>query len=283
MSVLGNTFSNSSAQQIILGNVIGRVTSGRVGNASPFPEPQEKQEEPEPVPVTSPAERREEVAVLARTMTSQSVPRAPSEYRRSVHSPQVERTKTMDSIDSEHIHRTTTEQSAAIDHRLFEYEPESDLDPYSPIFDARKWTRALAKLNSSAMPSRIAGVSFSNLSIHGYGSDAGASYRVVLTSRTHVCRLPEDGHECALGLDQLREDHVDGKQETGPDFERIGWRARSWGDACRAWSSWKVRNEMCGRLLLSGCTTLLKTIAGEMNGIFIDEDSRINYRGEPLK
>jgi ATP-binding cassette subfamily G (WHITE) protein 2 (PDR) len=30
---------------------------------------------------------------------------------------------------------------------------------------------------------------------------------------------------------------------------------------------------------LSGCTTYLKTIAGEMNGIYLDEKSEINYRG----
>lgn len=30
----------------------------------------------------------------------------------------------------------------------------------------------------------------------------------------------------------------------------------------------------------SGCTTLLKTIAGEMNGIYLDEGAEINYRGK---
>lgn len=30
----------------------------------------------------------------------------------------------------------------------------------------------------------------------------------------------------------------------------------------------------------SGCTTLLKTIAGEMNGIYLDEGTKLNYRGE---
>jgi ATP-binding cassette subfamily G (WHITE) protein 2 (PDR) len=29
----------------------------------------------------------------------------------------------------------------------------------------------------------------------------------------------------------------------------------------------------------SGCTTYLKTVAGEMNGIYLDEGSDINYRG----
>jgi ATP-binding cassette subfamily G (WHITE) protein 2 (PDR) len=38
----------------------------------------------------------------------------------------------------------------------------------------------------------------------------------------------------------------------------------------------QAENETDGR---SGCTTYLKTIAGEMNGIYLDEKSEINYRG----
>jgi len=30
----------------------------------------------------------------------------------------------------------------------------------------------------------------------------------------------------------------------------------------------------------SGCTTLLKTIAGEMNGIYLDDKAEMNYRGK---
>ena len=33
----------------------------------------------------------------------------------------------------------------------------------------------------------------------------------------------------------------------------------------------------------SGCSTFLKTIAGEMNGIFMDEKSQLNYQGIPAK
>lgn len=29
----------------------------------------------------------------------------------------------------------------------------------------------------------------------------------------------------------------------------------------------------------SGCTTLLKTIAGEMNGLYLDSQAEMNYRG----
>lgn len=30
----------------------------------------------------------------------------------------------------------------------------------------------------------------------------------------------------------------------------------------------------------SGCTTLLKSIAGEMNGIYLDDQAELNYRGK---
>lgn len=33
----------------------------------------------------------------------------------------------------------------------------------------------------------------------------------------------------------------------------------------------------------SGCTTLLKTIAGEMNGIYLSDQSEINYRGKYMR
>jgi ATP-binding cassette subfamily G (WHITE) protein 2 (PDR) len=33
-------------------------------------------------------------------------------------------------------------------------------------------------------------------------------------------------------------------------------------------------------LTTSGCSTLLKTIAGETHGIYLDKDSHMNYRGE---
>lgn len=31
--------------------------------------------------------------------------------------------------------------------------------------------------------------------------------------------------------------------------------------------------------ILSGCSTMLKTVAGEMNGIYLEEGSELNYRG----
>lgn len=35
-------------------------------------------------------------------------------------------------------------------------------------------------------------------------------------------------------------------------------------------------------LFYSGCSTLLKTLAGEMNGIYLDDASHLNYQGTEL-
>ena len=51
----------------------------------------------------------------------------------------------------------------------------SDLDPFSPDFDIHKWVKALSRFGHSSGidEARKASVAFSNLSVFGYGSDAG--------------------------------------------------------------------------------------------------------------
>jgi len=58
---------------------------------------------------------------------------------------------------------------------LFEYEEGSDLDPFSNKFDAPKWTRQLAAMREEGAPGRKAGLAYKNMSVHGFGSDAGES------------------------------------------------------------------------------------------------------------
>lgn len=58
---------------------------------------------------------------------------------------------------------------------LFEYEEGSDLDPFSDKFDAPKWTRQLAAMRDDGAPGRQAGLAYKNMSVHGFGSDAGES------------------------------------------------------------------------------------------------------------
>jgi hypothetical protein len=56
---------------------------------------------------------------------------------------------------------------------LFDYEEGSDLDPFSNNFDAPKWTRQLASMRDEGSPGRQAGLAYKNMSVHGFGSDAG--------------------------------------------------------------------------------------------------------------
>ena len=116
MSVVGTTFSNGSAQQIILGHIIGKLTRQPTSQTNPTKE-----------------------------LASETSDRSPSRAF----------------------------SSTLTDAKLFDYEPGSVLDPFSPTFDARRWTKSLAKLGNEETPSRIAGISYRNMSVHGYGSDAG--------------------------------------------------------------------------------------------------------------
>lgn len=59
---------------------------------------------------------------------------------------------------------------------LFEYEEGGELDPFSGNFNARKYTRSLAALSGGA--DRKSGISYRNLSVHGFGSDAGESVKM---------------------------------------------------------------------------------------------------------
>lgn len=72
--------------------------------------------------------------------------------------------------------RTATRQSTATGTDMFAYQPGSDLDPYSPAFDAEKWTRGLSKLNREAGSGYTSGIAYRNLSVHGFGSDSGMLY-----------------------------------------------------------------------------------------------------------
>ncbi|KAK8846877.1 hypothetical protein IAR55_005967 [Kwoniella newhampshirensis] len=136
--------------------------------------------------------------------------------------------------------------------QLFSYEQGSELDPFSDKFDAKKWTRLLMRAAKEAGPQRKSGISFRNMGVHGFGSDADYQKTV--------------GNLPLAALGSLR--------------DLIGNRKRKV----------QILNSMdgvleAGEMLVvlgppgSGCTTMLKTVAGEMNGIFLDEGSDLNYRG----
>lgn len=58
---------------------------------------------------------------------------------------------------------------------MFEYEKGSVLDPFGDKFDSRLWVRKFASLEDWGQD-RASGVSFKNLDVFGYGTDAGEPF-----------------------------------------------------------------------------------------------------------
>ncbi|RDA82442.1 hypothetical protein CP532_4514 [Ophiocordyceps camponoti-leonardi (nom. inval.)] len=130
---------------------------------------------------------------------------------------------------------------------------DSPLNPASPKFSARLWARAVAELvTNTGGAFRSAGICFQNLNVHGYGESTDFQKNVANTW---------------LSLAGL--------------FRRLTGSGRQRIDILRQFDGLVRRGEMLVVLGPpgSGCSTLLKTIAGEMNGIFVDHGSYFNYQG----
>ena len=137
---------------------------------------------------------------------------------------------------------------------------DSSLDPYSPHFKPRSWMKALLQLQSrdpEKYPARTAGVAFRGLNVHGYGKPTDYQKSVgnvwleaVGMART-LFRL-----NVKSKINNLQ--NFDGLVESGEMLVVLGPPG-------------------------SGCSTLLKTIAGETHGIYVDEDSYLNYQGRSMR
>lgn len=130
-----------------------------------------------------------------------------------------------------------------------------ELDPNSPQFNPRAWVKTLVHHHAlGAGPDDVmrAGVSFRNLNVHGYGTPTDFQKNVLNVFLSIPAILGSKKGQSKIQI--LR------------DFEGV------------------VRS---GEMLVvlgrpgSGCSTFLKTIAGETHGFFIDDKSVINYQGIP--
>ncbi|KAH9218163.1 AtrD, ABC-transporter [Leptodontidium sp. 2 PMI_412] len=157
-----------------------------------------------------------------------------------------------------HLARTLTRPSGVDGQHKNPFFENSDpaLDPHSDKFDARLWTQSLIGISSrqSDHPLRTAGVSYRNLSASGFGfpTDYQKTFgNYVLELGNLVNKLRGIGKR---KIQILRD--FDGLIKSGEMLVVLGRPG-------------------------SGCSTLLKTVAGETNGFGLDPNSKINYQGIP--
>jgi ATP-binding cassette subfamily G (WHITE) protein 2 (PDR) len=136
-------------------------------------------------------------------------------------------------------------------------EAGSELDPSSPNFRARAWTKSMIKLSreDGRTPVRTGGVAFRGLNAHGFG--AATDYQkdvgnVWLEAIGFVKKAL--GMAKPRRIDILRD--LDGLVESGDMLVVLGPPG-------------------------SGCSTFLKTLTGEIHGFEVDSNSYLNYQGIP--
>lgn len=136
---------------------------------------------------------------------------------------------------------------------------DPQLDPFSGKFVVRKWVENIIGITSrdpGKYPARVAGVSFRNLNVHGFGS-------------------PTD-YQKTFGNYPL---------ELGSIYNKLRGQKKTKIQILRNFDGLVKSGEMLVVLGRpgSGCSTLLKTISGETHGFYIDNASEINYQGIPMQ
>jgi len=138
----------------------------------------------------------------------------------------------------------------------FDAKGDSVLNPNSPNFKARAWTKSLLNLQArepEEWQPRTTGFAFRNLNVYGFGSSTDYQKTVsnVWLGAVGVFRK-------VLGLGNRRRiailQHLEGVVHSCEMLVVLGPPG-------------------------SGCSTFLKTVAGETHGFFVDDTSFINYQG----
>jgi ATP-binding cassette subfamily G (WHITE) protein 2 (PDR) len=150
--------------------------------------------------------------------------------------------------------RTYTERSAGVPGgNPFLAGADSPLNPASAKFSGRAWAKAVVDMiQEKGAAFRTAGVAFQNLNVYGYGEATDYQKNVLnvwLTAAGAVRKLM--GNK-GRRIDILRQ--FDGVVHKGEMLVVLGPPG-------------------------SGCSTFLKTVAGETNGLYVDDTSYFNYQG----
>ena len=150
--------------------------------------------------------------------------------------------------------RSYSRASGANGESPFAAGPDSPLNPASPHFSGRQWAKAIAELiHQEGSDFRSAGVCFQHMNVHGFGASSDYQKDVANVWLSVANLFRRGTNSSHRRIDILRD--FDGLVRTGEMLVVLGPPG-------------------------SGCSTFLKTIAGEMNGIYVDKASYFNYKGK---
>jgi ATP-binding cassette subfamily G (WHITE) protein 2 (PDR) len=151
---------------------------------------------------------------------------------------------------------TTQSRHSTYNDNPFEAQKDTILDPASPNFSPRAFAKSLLNLQArdpEKWKQRTAGFAFKDLNVYGFGAETDYQKtvgNVVLEAVGFAKKLL--GMATPRKIDILQ--NLDGVVHSGEMLVVLGPPG-------------------------SGCSTFLKTIAGETNGFFIEEKSQVNYQG----
>jgi ATP-binding cassette, subfamily G (WHITE), member 2, PDR len=148
----------------------------------------------------------------------------------------------------------TAQSHASVLGDPFTADENSHLNPNSPHFKASAWAKSVVNMVQDQGASfRTSGICYQNMNVYGFGeaTDYQKTVSNIWLSATGLVRR-------AMGSGQRRIDILrsfDGVVRKGEMLVVLGPPG-------------------------SGCSTLLKTIAGETSGLYIDDNAYFNYQGK---
>ena len=131
----------------------------------------------------------------------------------------------------------------------------SSVDPTSNDFSPREWMKLILAISSrdpERYPTRTSGISFNNLNVYGFGSPTDYQKDVVNVFLEFASVVRWAAGTGKQNIQILR--GFDGLVRSGEMLMVLGRPG-------------------------SGCTTLLKAISSELNGIYVSDKSKLNYQG----
>ncbi|KAF4453657.1 ATPase [Fusarium austroafricanum] len=134
---------------------------------------------------------------------------------------------------------------------------DSPLNPHSENFNARSWAKAISKtMGENGSGFRQSGICFQDMNVFGYGAETD---------------YQKDVGNVWLGLPSMARDLI----SPNSGKRRI--------DILRGFDGVVNAGEMLVVLGPpgSGCSTFLKSVSGETNGIYMDKSTYFNYNGVP--